>query len=122
MSARDLTNSRALLAAEGSERDEGPVWHGETAETGSADPGPVHLTPRQLEILALLCEGCSNKVIGRRLHISAGTVKVHVGNILRTLNVSSRLEAVCIARRYGLVDDANATPVVRRTPRRAHHR
>lgn len=66
------------------------------------DPPPIHLTPRQLEVLALLCEGLPNKLICRELNISAGTVKVHISCILRELGVSSRLQAVVSARRCGL--------------------
>ena len=54
----------------------------------------IHLTPRQLEILALLCEGLPNKLICRRLNISGGTVKAHISSILRALGVTSRLQAV----------------------------
>lgn len=68
---------------------------------------PVHLTPRQLEVLALLCEGLPNKLICRRLNISAGTVKAHISSILRELGVGSRLQAVVWARRRGLVSDLN---------------
>ena len=39
------------------------------------------LTPRQLEVLALLCEGLPNTLIGRRLNISSATVKIHVANL-----------------------------------------
>ena len=59
------------------------------------------LTPRQLEVLALLCEGLPNKLIGRRLEIANGTVKIHVMQILRALNVSSRLQAVITVRSLG---------------------
>ncbi|MCK5895644.1 MAG: response regulator, partial [Cocleimonas sp.] len=48
------------------------------------------LTPREFEILTLLAEGQSNKVIARNLGISDGTVKLHVKAILRKLNISSR--------------------------------
>ena len=65
----------------------------------------VHLTPRQLEVLALLCEGLPNKLICRRLNIAAGTVKVHIGVILRELSVTSRLQAVVAAGRRGLFDE-----------------
>lgn len=68
-------------------------------------PMPVHLTARQLEVLALLCEGLPNKLICRRLDISAGTVKAHISSILRELGVASRLQAVVWARRRGLVSD-----------------
>ena len=65
-----------------------------------------HLTPRQLEVLALLCEGLPNKLICRRLNICTGTVKVHIGSILRELGVSSRLQAVVAAHRCGLLGEA----------------
>jgi DNA-binding CsgD family transcriptional regulator len=65
---------------------------------------PEVLTPRQLEVLALLCEGLPNKLVSRRLNIANGTVKVHVVQILRALNVTSRLQAVVAARNLGLGD------------------
>ena len=61
------------------------------------------LTPRELEVLALLCEGLPNKLIERRLAIGAGTVKCHVANILSKLGVASRLQAVIEAHRRGLL-------------------
>ena len=69
------------------------------------EPGRVHLTPREREVLSLLCEGLPNKSIGRRLNISAGTVKIHVGKILSGLGASSRLQAVVIAQRQRLLDE-----------------
>ena len=75
--------------------------------------GLGQFTPRQLEVLALLCQGLPNKTIARRLHIACGTVKVHVAHILRTLNVASRLQAVVVARSLGLAlnpDSAERTP------------
>lgn len=71
-------------------------------------PG-MHLTPRQLEVLALLCEGLPNKLICRQLNIATGTVKVHMGCILRELGAASRLQAVVAARRLGLVGDTVAS-------------
>jgi DNA-binding CsgD family transcriptional regulator len=67
----------------------------------------LRLTPRQLEVLALLCEGLPNKLICRRLSISAGTVKAHISGILRELGVASRLQAVVAARRSGLLGEAS---------------
>jgi len=55
------------------------------------------LTPRESEILCLLADGQSNKVIARNLGISDGTVKLHVKAILRKLNVHSRVEAAVMA-------------------------
>ena len=68
-----------------------------------APPAAVRLTTRQLEVLALLCEGLPNKLICRELSISAGTVKAHISGILRELGVNSRLQAVVAARRAGLI-------------------
>lgn len=65
--------------------------------------GPfADLTPRETEILNLLAEGQSNKVIARNLGISDGTVKLHVKAILRKLGVHSRVEAAVIAVEQGL--------------------
>ena len=64
--------------------------------------GALRLTPRQLEVLSLLCKGLPNKLICRELNISAGTVKVHVSCILRELGVTSRVQAVVHARRCGI--------------------
>jgi two-component system nitrate/nitrite response regulator NarL len=50
------------------------------------------LTERELQTLALITQGMSNKLIARELGISDGTVKVYVKNLLRKLSVSSRLE------------------------------
>ena len=90
-------------------------------ESEARPRGPVvSLTQREHEVLCLLGEGLSNKMIGRRLDISSGTVKVHVGNILRKLAVSSRLHAVIVARQRGLVHEhAGLGPkvIVARRPR-----
>lgn len=61
-----------------------------------------HLTPRETEILCLLAEGQSNKVIARNLGISDGTVKLHVKAILRKLNIHSRVEAAVLAVEHGM--------------------
>ncbi|MDQ7017448.1 MAG: response regulator [Gammaproteobacteria bacterium] len=60
------------------------------------------LTPRETEILGLLAEGQSNKVIARNLGISDGTVKLHVKAILRKLKIHSRVEAAVLAVEHGL--------------------
>ena len=58
------------------------------------------LTPRQLEILALVAEGLSNAEIASRLYLTESTVKWHVRKILRALGVSNRAQAV--ARYLGM--------------------
>lgn len=61
------------------------------------------LTPRELEVLALVAEGRTNGEIARRLFISTKTVSVHVSNILAKLGASGRTEAAALARRRGLL-------------------
>ncbi len=75
------------------------------------EPAPVpqameQLTPREREILCLLAEGQSNKVIARNLGISDGTVKLHVKAILRKLGVHSRVEAAVLAVEQKFCDKA----------------
>ena len=59
------------------------------------------LTEREREILALIAEGSSNKLIARQLKITEGTVKVHVKHLLRKLRLDSRVEAAVWAVRHG---------------------
>lgn len=61
-------------------------------ENSSPPISQIEFTLREDEIVSLIAGGKSNKVIARELGISDGTVKVHVKNILRKLNLSSRLE------------------------------
>lgn len=61
------------------------------------------LTPRQFEVLELLCQGLANKTIGKRLALSEHTVRGHVQATLAALQVSSRSEAAFVARRHGLI-------------------
>jgi DNA-binding CsgD family transcriptional regulator len=61
------------------------------------------LTPRELEVLALLAEGASNKVIARRLGISVHTAKFHVSQVLDKLDATGRTDAVAHAARQGVI-------------------
>ncbi|HEX4119692.1 MAG TPA: response regulator transcription factor [Verrucomicrobiae bacterium] len=61
------------------------------------------LTGRELDVLALLARGKSNKEIGANLYISETTVKSHLRSIFAKLNVLSRTEAITVASRRGLV-------------------
>ncbi|MEA1049431.1 response regulator transcription factor [Lamprobacter modestohalophilus] len=63
----------------------------------------ITLTARQLEVLALVAKGRSNKKIARELGLSEFTVKAHLAAILRALGVSNRIEASVVARSRGLV-------------------
>jgi len=88
----------ALLAAllEPTPPDEGKTF----AAAGAQTP---RLTPRELEVLAALADGASNKLIARRLGISFHTAKFHVAALLEKLDADSRTEAVAKGARLGLV-------------------
>ncbi len=63
----------------------------------------ARLTPRQLEVLMLVHQGLSNKLIARRLSLSENTVRRHMQDILEFFGVVNRSEAVFAARQRGLV-------------------
>jgi DNA-binding NarL/FixJ family response regulator len=73
------------------------------AQDHSAPKSGLSLTSRQIDVLRLLCEGRSNKEIGRTLGVSQKTVKVHVTAIFRALNVANRTQAAAMADKAGLV-------------------
>ena len=70
----------------------------------TAPAAALGLTARELEVLALVAEGRSNRQVGEALFISAKTASVHVSNILAKLGVASRVEAAAVAHRLGLLD------------------
>lgn len=67
------------------------------------EAGTDPLTPRELEILAMMAEGMGNRAIAQRLGISTHTVKFHIAAILDKLNARSRTEAVTTGLRLGLL-------------------
>lgn len=60
------------------------------------------LTPREKDILACLSRGESNKIIARTLNVADSTVKIHIQNILKKLNLSSRVQAAVFAVEHGI--------------------
>jgi LuxR family maltose regulon positive regulatory protein len=76
-------------------------------------PGPLQthvdahgiepLSERELEVLALIAEGLTNREIAQKLHVSLSTVKVHSYNLYGKLDVHSRMQAVVRARMLGLL-------------------
>jgi two-component system nitrate/nitrite response regulator NarL len=101
LALRDIVAGKTVVAP-----DLAPVLakvvQGEALPSAAEESPFAELTPRESEILALLAEGQSNKVIARNLGISDGTVKLHVKAILRKLGVHSRVEAAVIAVEKGL--------------------
>jgi two-component system, NarL family, response regulator LiaR len=73
------------------------------AEDGAGAERGEHLTPRELEVLALLARGRANKAIALDLGVSERTVKTHVSNILGKLNLTDRTRAALYAVRHGIV-------------------
>lgn len=65
---------------------------------------PPLLSPREVEILALIGDGLSNKQVARRLGISGHTVKFHIEGLFRKLAAGSRAEAVRKGLRQGLIE------------------
>tara|TARA_B110000444_G_scaffold260239_1_gene306494 strand:+ start:695 stop:1372 length:678 start_codon:yes stop_codon:yes gene_type:complete len=87
----------ALLTAQG---DGG---RGNSDLQASADNVTQLLTERQLEILALISKGFSNKLIARELFLSENTVKVHVSAILRALSLSNRTQAGLVGQKLEII-------------------
>jgi DNA-binding NarL/FixJ family response regulator len=79
-------------------------------QSGSDVPDDLPLTARELEILRLVASGATNGEIGRRLWVTEQTVKFHLRNIYRKLDVANRTEASHFAHLRGLVGIA-APPV-----------
>jgi DNA-binding NarL/FixJ family response regulator len=76
---------------------------------------PVRLTPREQEVLQLVADGLSNKAIALELGLRLHTVRNHVQNILTKLDAHSKLEAVALATRAGML-----LPPGRRRPARTN--
>lgn len=94
-SARTGTPSGALAPAQV------PVARG--AAVGGTEAAEVDkLSPREREILQFIARGQSNKEIARALELAESTVKIHVQNMLRKLNLSSRVQAAVFAVEKGL--------------------
>ena len=68
----------------------------------SANDHSHSLTPRQLQVLALLVQGCSNKEIASRMQLAEATVKMHITAILKSLGATNRTQAVLAVEKLGL--------------------
>lgn len=71
---------------------------------------PTVLTEREREVLALIARGASNREIARELYLSVDTVKTHVRNVFRKLDVSNRTLAALAADQFGLSAPAPLRP------------
>lgn len=80
------------------------------AQSARVTPASLGLTPRQADVLWLILEGKSAKMVSRELNLSASTVKVHTSAVLRALNVTTRTQAVVAAGRLGLTFSPPSPP------------
>lgn len=63
----------------------------------------IRFSQRELEVLRLLVEGCSNKEIATALHLSPNTIKTYVRSLMNKLGVEHRLQVAILALRHNLV-------------------
>jgi DNA-binding CsgD family transcriptional regulator len=70
----------------------------------AVEPADTDLTPRERDVLTLMAEGVSNKIIAQRLGISVHTAKFHVASILDKLDATGRTDAVAHAARLGVIE------------------
>jgi predicted ATPase/DNA-binding CsgD family transcriptional regulator len=87
-----------------------PVVNGDPSGKSPIPAARQGLTPRELEVLQLVREGCSNRGIGERLYISERTARTHVQNILNKLDVSTRAAAAAYAVEHGLIERQRRSP------------
>jgi DNA-binding NarL/FixJ family response regulator len=62
------------------------------------------LSPRELEVLALVAQGKGNIQIGETLYVSVDTVKTHLSHVMRKLQANDRTHAAVLGLRWGLID------------------
>lgn len=103
----DLASSAALLESTAASAIlmESTAFRASTSPDTESEPAPDSspLTPREIEVLRMMADGASNKIIAHKLAISDHTVKFHVTSILSKLNAGTRTEAVMLGVRKGLV-------------------
>lgn len=97
-----LAGIRAVLAGEVHTSPSLVVAGDERERLGRAGDVLRQLTPRQIDVLAMLRQGKSNKEIGRELDLAEITVKMHVTAILKALEVQNRTQAAIVAEQLGL--------------------
>ena len=79
------------------------VYHPEAVGARISAAGAEPLSPREIEVLRLIADGLSNKIIAWKLNISEHTVKFHINSILSKMRAGSRTEAVMLGLRRGLI-------------------
>ena len=103
--ARDLVAAARVVAAGGSYVD--PHLTFILGETDTGDI--VVLSPREREVMALLAKGLKGPQIAERLGISPDTVRTHIDNAMQKLEARTRVHAIAIALRRGLIEIPDST-------------
>ena len=81
---------------------------GASSDTFGRWPGQeAGLTPREAEVLALICQGLTNQDIAERAFIGMNTVKTHIRKVYRTIGVVSRSQAILWGLSHGFEPDAS---------------
>jgi DNA-binding NarL/FixJ family response regulator len=101
---KDVTADQVAEGIRAAARGESPLdpRAARTVLAARAEPDPAAgLSQREREVLGLLVEGLPNKLIARRLEISEKTVKSHLTNVFRAIDVTDRTQAALWAERNG---------------------
>ena len=109
---RTVASGDAVLAPGATARLISQFTAQQPAQPGSQGAEHIRraLTGRELDVFALIATGMSNTEIAAALHLSAGTVKVHVGRILAKLGLRDRVQAVVLAYESGLITPGSIPP------------
>lgn len=75
----------------------------ETRQTRDSGIVKAQLSKREIEVLTLAAEGLSKNVIASRLFVSEGTVKTHLQNIYRKLEVNGKIAAIKVVQIHGII-------------------
>lgn len=105
---RVVASGDALLAPSVTRRLLDRFAHSLPDGQAKASPALSALTDRELEVLRLLAGGLSNAELAERLFVSEATVKTHVSNLLKKLDLRDRVQAVALAYQVGLVSPTGA--------------
>ena len=83
--------------------DEDNIFSPADSQVQKNNTPAYNLSTREVQVLRLMVEGCTNPIIAQRLYISIGTVKSHVRSILSKLGADDRTQAAVSALRHGLL-------------------
>lgn len=98
-----LTSAVKLIIDGGSYFPPSVLEHSSLSSQDKKRTKNKHLTNRQMEVLAYVAQGLSNKQIAYNMGVSEATVKLHINALLRTVGATNRTQAVIMAQKMGLI-------------------